>query len=100
MTYRALLEYIRAAKECGSSDNEVFEQLHQAGWYRVDVQDALELYQRLVAREAAMQCDMAPAAPAPNIAERLVPRHYDPHLIAVAAISFAVGFIGYLIIAN
>lgn len=100
MAYRALLEYIRSAKTCGASDIEITEQLHKAGWYRVDIQDALDLYRRLIAREEAMRCDVAPTAPAPSVTERLIPRHYDPQLIAIAAISFALGFIGYLVLAN
>lgn len=97
MTYTALLEYIRKAKDCGASDAEVTDRLRKAGWYQVDVQDALELYRRLTSNTAREDC--APdRPPAPSLLERVAPRHYDPHLIAVAALSFAVGFLGYVVL--
>lgn len=98
MTYHALLEYIRKAKACDASDADIAERLNKAGWYKVDVQDALELYHRITEPQQAATCEPAPVAPRPSVAERIAPRSYDPHLIAVAAISFAIGFIGYLLI--
>jgi len=98
MTYSALLEYIRKAKDCGASDDEVAGRLQKAGWYRVDVQDALELYRRLTANTAREDYGPDTPAPAPSLLERVAPRHYDPHLIAVAALSFAIGFLGYVVL--
>lgn len=96
MTYHALLEYIRAAKDCGASDVEITGRLVKAGWYKVDVQDALELYRKLTANtvhgDYTPQCD----PPKPSLSERIAPRHYDPHLIAVAAVSFGIGFLAYV----
>ena len=98
MTYHALLEYIRQAKEQGAPDGDITARLTSAGWYTVDVQDALRLYGTLTAVNPRVVAEPA-SAPRPSVAERLVPRHYDPHLIAVASFSFAVGFVGYLLIA-
>ncbi len=99
MTYHALLEYIRKAKDCGASDADISEHLSKVGWYKVDIQDALDLYRRIVAPPEAATCTPEPAAPKPSVAERIAPRSYDPHLIAIAAVSFVIGFIGYLLIA-
>lgn len=97
MTYHALLEYIRKAKGCGASDADISERLNKAGWYKVDIQDAMDLY-RKITEPQQVACEPAPAAPRPSVSERIVPRSYDPNLIAVAGISFAIGFIGYLLI--
>jgi len=96
MPYHALLEYIRAAKDCGASDVEITNRLHKAGWYRVDIQDALELYRKLTANTSNGDYVPAIEPPKPSVMERIAPRHYDPHLIAVAAASFAVGFLVYV----
>jgi hypothetical protein len=96
MSHHTLLEYIRKAKDCGASDTEISDRLHTAGWYRVDIQDAFELYRKVVT-PTDRDCETA-QPPAPNIAERLVPRSYDPHIIAVAALSFAIGFVGYILL--
>jgi len=97
MTYQSLLEYIRKAKDCGASDEEVTQRLRAAGWYQVDVKDALELYRRLTANTAKEDC-VPERPPAPTLLERVAPRHYDPHLIAIAALSFAIGFLGYVVL--
>lgn len=96
LTYQALLEYIRKAKDFGASDEEISRRLKAAGWYQVDVQDALDLYRKLTVQAPAVRSVSAPAAPAPTLFERLIPRHYDPHLVAIAVFSFALGFLGYL----
>ena len=100
MTYHALLEFIRKAKGCGASDTDIAERLHNAGWYRVDIQDAMELYRRITAPKETATCEPNPATPRPSVAERIAPRSYDPHLIAVASVSFAIGFIAYLFLAR
>ena len=100
MAYRALLEYVRKAKELGASDHEVIERLCRAGWYRVDAQDAVELYHRLVTHGTHLNTPRTNAPPKPSFFERLAPRHYDAHLIAISAISFVVGFFGYLWLAR
>ncbi|HXK36003.1 MAG TPA: hypothetical protein VJ553_00270 [Candidatus Paceibacterota bacterium] len=97
MTYHALLEYIREAKVAGASDQDIRAQLTGVGWYTVDVQDALHLYGKLSSVE---QRPSSVSLPKPSLSERLVPRRYDPHLVAVASVAFAVGFVGYLLIAS
>ena len=97
MTYNALLEYIRQAKESGLADQEIRANLTGAGWYTVDVQDAFQLYGTLSSVE---QRPVVVAEPAKaSFLGRLMPRRYDPRLVAVASIAFAAGFIGYLLIA-
>jgi hypothetical protein len=84
MSHHALLEYIRKAKDCGASDADVADRLHKAGWYRVDVQDALELYPKL-------------AVASKRVAVQHRRSHsYDPYLVAVAVLSFVVAFFGFL----
>ncbi len=96
MTYHALLEFIRKAKGCGANDADISERLHKAGWYKVDIQDAMELYRRIATPKETVTCESTPVAPRPSMAERIAPRSYDSHLIAVAALSFAIGFIAFL----
>jgi hypothetical protein len=98
MTYHALLEFIRAAKDCGASDVDITERLQKAGWYRVDVQDALELYRRLTANTTNGAYTPACEAPKPSILERVAPRHYDVHMIAIATVSFVIGFLAYVLL--
>jgi len=93
MSHHALLEYVRRAKGLGASDQEIAERLHGAGWYHVDVQDALELYGKIVEPVLATTASFNSE---PALTRRLAPRSYDPHIIAVAAVSFVVGFVGYL----
>jgi len=92
MSHHALLEYVHRAREIGASDQEITDRLHSAGWYRVDIQDALELHGKITQPLAVAVS--APIA-AQNTVERLSPRTYDPHLIVVAVLSVVVGFIGY-----
>ena len=99
MTYHALLEYIRAAKGAGARDGEITQQLTEAGWYTVDVQDALHLYGKLASQKPATAILASTPALKPTLAKRFAPRQYDPHLVAVASIAFAVGFVGFLLIA-
>jgi hypothetical protein len=72
------------------------QHIYRPGWYKVDIQDAMELYRKITAPKEDATCEPTPVAPRPSVAERIAPRSYDPHLIAVAAISFAIGFIAYL----
>jgi hypothetical protein len=95
MTYHALLEYVRRGKDCGASDDELAERLLKAGWYRVDVQDALSLYRRLCQPVDARTCDHE-APPKPHGIERVIPHSYDTHFIAIAALTFAVAFVAFL----
>jgi hypothetical protein len=96
MTYHGLLEYIRAAKALGASDGQIMDRLRSAGWYQVDIQDALDLFVRMTARYQGPVSGQ-PEVPQPSVWERLVPRSYDPHLIAIAALSFALGFLLYVL---
>jgi uncharacterized protein Smg (DUF494 family) len=100
MSHHVLLEYIRKAKDLGGDDADIMQKLLTAGWYRVDVQDAMELYTKLTTAHAGAPHQPLPQAPAPGVFERIAPRSYDPHIIAVATLSFAIGFIGYLIFAR
>lgn len=96
MSHHALLEYIRKAKDCGANDVAIAERLHKAGWYQVDIEDAFELYQRITKPKESGMCDQVPNTPKPTLSQRIVPSHYDPNLIAVAAVSFVIGFLGFL----
>jgi uncharacterized protein Smg (DUF494 family) len=98
MTYHALLEYIRQAKDCGASDDEIMKRLTDAGWYTVDVQDVLQLYRKLTEQKPKTDACEPVRTPKPSLAERIAPRYYDSHLIAVASVAFAIGFVGYLLI--
>ncbi len=100
MPYHALLEYIRKAKDSGASDTDIVQRLHGAGWYKVDIQDALDLYARLTSNTTSS--DYAPSGPPPKpgLADRIAPRHYDPHMIAIAAVSFALGYIAYVLLTH
>lgn len=98
MSYHALLEYIRKAKEYGADDADISERLHAAGWYTVDIQDAMVLYRKITESKDSVASQPAPVTPHPSLSERIVPSSYDPHLVAVAAVSFAVGFIAFLVI--
>lgn len=100
MTYHALLEYIRKAKGSGANDADITERLHKAGWYKVDIQDAMELYRKITEPKETAIREPVPVTPRPSIAERIAPRSYDSHLIAVAAMSFAIGFVVYLFLAR
>lgn len=96
MTYHGLLEYIRAAKALGASDRQITEKLRASGWYQVDIQDALDLFVRMTSRDQG-PVGAEPVVPQPSVLERLVPRSYDSHLIAIAALSFALGFLLYVL---
>lgn len=96
MSHHALLEYVRKAKSCGASDAEIAERLHKAGWYRVDVHDALTLYRKITEPAGPMICDFEPRTPRPTLTQRIIPSSYDPNLVGVAAISFMLGFLGFL----
>ena len=99
MAYRALLEYVRRAKDFGASDVEIGDRLRHAGWYRVDIDDALALYRRLTVPLDRRQCE-SERPPRPSMIERVVPHHYDPRAIAIACISFVLGFLGYMFFAR
>jgi hypothetical protein len=96
MTYHGLLEYIRAAKALGAGDQQITDRLRAAGWYQVDIADALDLFMRMTTRVQGPVAGQ-PDVPRPSVLERLVPRSYDSHLIAVAAFSFALGFLLYVL---
>lgn len=97
MSHHALLEYIRKAKICGATHQQISERLHAAGWYRVDIQDGLALYDQLTRpANAQTDCDPVPVAPAPSVVERVIPRVYDPVIVAVAVVSFTLCFIAYM----
>lgn len=101
MAYSALLEYIRKAKGCDASDEEIVERLVKSGWYRIDATDALMLYGKLSApTERLGICEPLRPPPDPSLVERLAPRHYEPHLVAFAALAFAFGFVGYLVLSR
>ncbi len=88
-----LLEYIRKAKEGGASDADIADHLQKAGWYRVDIRDALELFPKLTAAPMpAVGVSVPRALPHPQARSR----KYDPYLIAVAVISFIVAFFGFV----
>jgi hypothetical protein len=96
MPYSALLEYIRCAKDCGTSDVEIINRLHKAGWYKVDIEDALDLYRRLTANTTSEACAPEQKPPAPSISERIAPRHIDRHTLLIAIIAFTIGYVVYV----
>jgi len=96
MPYGSLLEYVRIAKESGASDEDVLTRLHLAGWYKVDAQDALELYAKLTASPAPLEQSRPRAAEAVSPAGRAL-TGYDPRLVSIAALSFALGFAAFLL---
>ena len=96
MSHHALLEYIQKAKEYGASDQEIAARLSGSGWYRVDIQDALELHRRISLPATLTSAPIASSEP--SLTKRLAPRSYDPHVVMVAAVSFAIGFVGYLLV--
>ena len=98
MSYRGLLEYIRRAKDIGASDAEITQRLHAAGWYDVDVRDALELYRKLTANTNGGAYEPMAEPPHPSLSERVLPRHYDRHLIAIAVVCFALGYCAYVLL--
>lgn len=91
MTYHGLLEYIRAAKDRGVSDVDITMRLHAAGWYKVDIHDALELYARLNTKSADTAAGVTPT---PSLVDRIAPRRYDIHLVAI--LSFVIGYFAYV----
>lgn len=99
MSHHALLEYIRRAKDCGADEAQIADKLHSAGWYHVDIEDALRLFKKLTlpAGQGTQVCQTV-NVPKPNIAERIAPRSYDPHIVAIAAFSFALGFVLYILV--
>ncbi len=100
MPYHALIEYIRTAKDYGASDDEITTRLGKAGWYKIDIQDALELYRKLTANTVVGAYAPQAAPPKPSMMERVAPRHYDMHLVAIALFAFAIGFVVYLVLAQ
>lgn len=88
MSHSALLEYIRKARGCGASDTDIAYRLQCAGWYSVDIQDALELHQKLVIPRTAV----ALASSAQNI-----PRKVSGKSIAIVAfLGFIIGLALYV----
>lgn len=100
MPYHALLEYIRTAKDIGTSDDEVITRLTKAGWYKIDAQDALDLYRRLTANTALGAYSPQGEPPAPSLMERVAPRHYDTHVVVLAIFAFVVGLIVFFALAQ
>lgn len=87
MSHQALLEYVRKAKEGGASHADISARLCSAGWYNVDVHDALELYEKITPQ---------PQLATVRRATRSRFHSYDPRLVATAAISFIIAFLGFL----
>lgn len=96
MAYHTLLEYVQQAKRRGVNDQELAARLCSAGWYKVDVQDALELHTKLTA--ADMPGMAIPRPPAPSLLDRVAPKYYDPRAITVAALTFALALLAYFIL--
>jgi|GEM_PF-5570993 len=100
MPYHALLEYIRTAKDIGTSDDEIATRLTKAGWYKIDVQDALELHRRLTSNTVLGAYSPQQEPPAPSLMERVAPLHYDKHVIILAIFAFVVGLIVFFALAQ
>lgn len=77
----------------------------------MDVQDAFGLYARLTGAPLLVHTPPAmPPAPTPaqlpqiHVASQPVHskavRHYDPSVVAIAALAFAIGFVGFYLLAR
>ena len=71
--------------------------LSAAGWYKVDVEDALELYDKLSKHLDRKPCDDVPP-PRPTVIDRIVPRVYDSAVVAVAVSVFVLSFVVYMLL--
>lgn len=92
MAYRELIDYVHAARARGASDSEISERLQAAGWYAVDVRDALELHGQL-------------NKPAAQLASTRTHHHarvrsFDASMIIFATLAFIIGFAGYLFLSQ
>lgn len=96
MPYHALLEYIRCAKDCGTSEVEITTRLHKSGWYKVDIQDALDLYRRLTSNTTSEACAPGQRPPTPSLSERVVPRHFDAHVLLISVVSLSIAYVVYV----
>ena len=88
MTYHSVIDFIRAGRACGLSDDEVGERLKRGGWLEVDVKDAFELVSKMESVPQDKQndpviCppDHAEQAPTPQVSDRLLSGS-TPHLSA------------------
>lgn len=93
MSHRVLLEYIHAAKELGAEDAQIIARLASAGWYHVDIQDAIGLHRKMTVLTPKATGISAPAPMMPPTPEPL--QTYNPRIIAVAALSFALALIAF-----
>ena len=100
MAYSALLEFIQKAKAYDALDADIIDRLMKAGWYRIDAQDALALYEKLFVATALTGVREQTTIPRPSFIERVAPLHYEPHIIAVAALVFSFAFVGYLVLGH
>lgn len=90
MPYDELMRYMHTAKCAGATDEQITTRLRDAGWYSVDVQDALTLYRKLTTVERLnARLTSSPAKSA---------RAIDPGIIVIAVIAFVIGFLGYLFV--
>lgn len=90
------MEYIRTARSLGAQDDHIHAQLTKAGWYAVDVEDALHLYQKLDIHLASVQ-EPEPTDPAPRPASELQSSRIGG-LFSLLLLLFSLGFAGYVLV--
>ena len=103
MTYHSVIDYIRAGRACGLSDDNVTDRLIKSGWLEVDVKDAFELYGKLEKHPAGDDkkkepevCppDQAEHAPTPRAIESLMSQK-TPHM---SAMRFTMWFVIIMVV--
>lgn len=90
------MEYIRTARSLGAQDDHIHAQLTKAGWYAVDVEDALHLYQKLDIHLASVQEPVSRAS-APRPASEPQPSRIGG-LFSLLLLLFSLGFAGYVLV--
>lgn len=88
------MEYIRTARSLGAQDDHIHAQLTGAGWYAVDVEDALHLYQKLDIHLASAQ---GPAPKAPSPMSEPQPSRIGG-FVSLALLLVSLGFAGYVLV--
>ena len=90
------MEYIRTARSLGAQDDHIHAQLTGAGWYSVDVKDALHLYQKLDIHLASVE-EPAPQATVPSPITEPQPSRMGGAL-SLLLLLVSLGFAGYVLV--
>jgi hypothetical protein len=90
------MEYIRTARSLGAKDDHIHAQLTAAGWYTVDVQDALHLYQKLDIHLASVQ-ERVLATKASGRKPEIEPSR-TTHALSIVVLLLSLCFAGYVLV--